>query len=165
MEGTARRGTTWGRVVRVSLQAPITREDHVVLRAAVLEFRESESRRRHAPVTLHVGRPDRASPIWVVESGQRLDAALRTDVAAGLLRRALADRALQRAGTPYAWLTRSGGLHLHDADAAWSAAVRGACAEAELSLAFVVVTRHGWVDPVSGVRREWRRLRRWSRRG
>ncbi|PVG83680.1 hypothetical protein DDE18_04970 [Nocardioides gansuensis] len=145
----------------MSLQAPISRDTHVVLRAAVLEFRESESRRRHAPVTIHVGRPDRVSPTWVVGPGQRLDAALRTDIAAGLLHRALADRALRLAGTPYAWLTRSGGLDLHDADAAWSAAVRGACADAGLAPVFVVVTRDGWVDPVSGVRREWRRLRRW----
>jgi hypothetical protein len=57
------------------------------------------------------------------------------------------------------WLTRAGPLDLQDVDAAWLAAARIATAEAGVSLTMVVVTRHGWLDPRSGVRREWKRLR------
>ena len=51
---------------------------------------------------------------------------------------------------------------LHDADVAWSAAWYAACAESGVDVPFVIVTRTGWRDPRSDVRREWSRLRRRS---
>jgi hypothetical protein len=136
--------------------APITRTQHVVFRAAVLSFKESAPRGR-APVTLHVGVPDAANACHVVLAGQALDQALCTDIAAGLLQRTAA-----RAPNRWGWLTRVGSLALHDADVLWSAAWYAACAEAEVEVPLVVVTRTGWRDPRTGVGREWSRLRRRS---
>ena len=60
---------------------------------------------------------------------------------------------------PMLWLTRSGPLEAGDLDLAWLAAARSASAEAGVDLMLVVVTRRGWFDPRSGVRRVWQRLR------
>jgi hypothetical protein len=138
------------------LSAPITRTEHSVFRAAVIDLKEATPRGR-APVSLQVGRPGRAVARHVVEPAQPLDQALRTDISAALLQRTAA-----AAGHRWAWLTRSGSLALHDADVAWSAAWYAACAEAEVDVSFVVVTRTGWRDPRTGVLREWSRLRRRS---
>ncbi|PUA79695.1 hypothetical protein [Nocardioides currus] len=137
------------------LSAPITRTDHAVLRAAVIALKE-ETPRGRLPVVLHVGVPGRAHASHGVAPGQRLDQALRGDLCAALLQRTAT------AGPRWAWLTRSGPLELHDADVAWSAAWYAACAEAQVDVPFVVVTRAGWRDPRSDVRREWSRLRRRS---
>ena len=49
---------------------------------------------------------------------------------------------------------------LHDEDRAWLAATRHACSAHDLATAgFWVVTRYGWLDPVSGDSRTWKRLR------
>lgn len=140
--------------------APITRTQHVVFRAAVLSFKESAPRGR-APMSLHVGVPDTANACHVVlpgqALGQALDQALRTDIAAGLLQRTAA-----QAPDRWGWLARVGSLALHDADVVWSAAWYAACAEGEVDVPFVVVTRTGWRDPRTGVGREWSRLRRRS---
>ena len=138
------------------LSAPITRTQHAVYRAAVIDFKEAMPRGR-APVSLHVGVPGRVVATHVVERGQVLDQALRTDISAALLQRTSA-----AAGHRWAWLTRSGSLSLHDADVAWSAAWYAACAESRVDVPFVVVTRTGWRDPRSDVLREWSRLRRRS---
>lgn len=138
------------------VSAPITRTEHSVFRAAVIEFKEATPRGR-APVTVCVGVPGRAVARHVVEPGQALDQALRTDVAAALLQQT-SGAATQR----WAWLTRGGSLALHDADVAWSAAWYAACAESGVDVLFVVVTRTGWRDPRTGVQREWSRLRRRS---
>jgi hypothetical protein len=138
------------------LSAPITRVEHSVLRAAVIDLKEATPRGR-APVCLQVGVPGRAVARHLVERGQPLDQALRTDISAALLQRTAAAH-----GHRWAWLTRSGALTLHDADVAWSAAWYAACAEAGVDVPFVVVTRTGWRDPRSGVQREWSRLRRRS---
>lgn len=138
------------------LSAPITRTEHSVFRAAVIDFKEATPRGR-APVSLHVGVPGRAVARHVVERGQPLDQALRTDISAALLQRTTA-----AGGHRWAWLTRGGSLALHDADVAWSAAWYAACAEAGVDVPFVVVTRTGWRDPRTGVLREWSRLRRRS---
>lgn len=136
------------------VEAPITREIHRTLRRAVLDLREQEPRRRF-PVTLHVGRPGHRVRRFAEPGDVVLDHSLRVDVAAAML---LWSR---RAGLPaLAWITRPGDLRTQDADLAWGAAVRSACGEADVPGDFVVVTRGGWQDPVSGVRREWRRLRR-----
>ena len=136
------------------LQAPITLATHAMLRAAVIGLKESETRRSF-PVVVHAGHPAEPHRTHRMTTGSGWDQGLRTDVAGALLLRARAASA-----QPIAWLTRPGALVLHDADAAWSAAFAAAFAEAGLTPTFVVVTRAGWFDPVSGVRREWRRLRR-----
>ncbi len=137
--------------------APITRTQHTALRAAVLSFKETSPRGR-APTSLHVGIPDKIFASHVVLPRQGLDQALRTDIAAALLQ-----RTTLQSSRRWGWLTRLGSLALHDADVVWSAAWYAACAEADLDLPFVVVTRTGWRDPRTGVQREWSRLRRRSR--
>jgi hypothetical protein len=144
--------------------APITRATHVALREAVLDLRETE-RRRRPPPTVHVGLPGRHAARFVHDTGAAPDHALAADVVAALVQRTRRELgALLGAAppVPLAWLTRAGALEVHDADVTWSAATRTAYAEAGLVATFVVVTRDGWVDPSTGVRREWRRLRRRS---
>jgi hypothetical protein len=156
----AREGRLWA----MPLLAPITRETHVALRAAVLDFREGEHRRRPPPV-LRMGVPGRLAASFVADPDDPPDPALAVDVVGALLQRSRRDLAAlpDRGGAlPVTWLTRAGSLDVHDADMVWSAATRAAYAEAGLDATFVVVTRDGWLDPVTGVRREWRRLRRRS---
>ena len=80
---------------------------------------------------------------------------LRADLALALL-----GRAARPTPRPCVWLTRPGDLVVEDADLDWGRAVRWAAAALGRTDDLVVVTRRGWFDPVSGVRREWRRLRR-----
>lgn len=142
--------------MRVPVSAPITRVQHAVFRAAVIDFKESHPRGR-APITLHVGTPGRCVASHVVLAGQSLDQALRTDIAAALLQRTSPAHPHR-----WAWLARTGALGLHDADVVWAAAWYAACAEAAVDVPLVVVSRAGWRDPRSGVGREWSRLRRRS---
>jgi hypothetical protein len=144
--------------------APITRATHVTLRAAVLDFRETE-RRRRPPATVHVGLPGRWVASFTPGPGEVPDAALAVDVVGALLQRSRRDLAALLGPDhplPVAWLTRAGSSAMHDADVLWGSATRAAYAEAGLAPTFVVVTRDGWVDHVTGVGREWRRLRRRS---
>ena len=142
-----------GRVMlQPGLQAPIDRHAHRVLRAATLELIETEPRRRF-PVTLHAGEPGRS--VRHVEDPPVSDAGLRADVALALVRRAGA-----LVPRPCLWLTRPGELTPHDDDLRWLGPTRWAGAALGSDVALVVVTRRGWFDPVSDVRREWRRLRR-----
>jgi hypothetical protein len=136
----------------VALQAPIDRHTHRVLRAAALELVEDERRRRF-PTTVHAGEPGRS--VRHVDHPALADAGLRADVALSLLRQAavLTPR-------PCLWLTRPGELSPHDDDLRWLGPTTWACASLGSPLGLVVVTRRGWFDPVSDVRREWRRLRR-----
>lgn len=123
------------------------------LRRAVLEHVRTERRRNH-PVLVHVGLPGRSEEVFAIVPGERLDHGLRADVVAALLCRA-------RRGdvVPLVWLTRPGPLELQDVDADWLRAGRTAAAEAGIRLTLVVVTRQGWLDPRSGTRRAWKRLR------
>jgi hypothetical protein len=132
---------------------PVDRATAVLLRRAVLDHVRVE-RRRWFPALLHVGRPGGAEEVFAIDPGEPLDHALRADVAAALLQ-----RGRHRGVVPLLWLTRPGPLELQDVDAAWVSATRTAGAEAGLALTLVVVTRRGWADPRSGVRREWKRLR------
>ncbi len=136
----------------MALQAPIDQHTHRVLRAATLELIEGESR-RHFPTILHAGEPGRSARH--VEASPLPDAGLRADVALALLRQGslLTPR-------PYLWLTRSGELTPHDDDLRWLGPTSWAGASLGSAVRLVVVTRRGWFDPVSEVRREWRRLRR-----
>jgi hypothetical protein len=137
----------------MAVQAPIDKLTHQVLRAAVLHLKESESRRRF-PVSIHVGFPGH-SRSWTCLDGLLPDHGMRCDLALALLQ---PDR--DGAPTPYAWLTRPGSLSIHDVDLPWSSAFSWAAEACGVAANLVVVTRVGWFDPVSGVSREWRRLRR-----
>lgn len=136
----------------MTLQAPIDRHTHRVLRAATLELVEGEARHRF-PSVLHAGEPGRS--VCHVEDPPVVDAGLRADVALALLRGAavLSPR-------PFVWLTRAGELSAHDDDLRWLGPTAWAGASLGSPVRLVVVTRRGWFDPVSDVRREWRRLRR-----
>jgi hypothetical protein len=136
------------------LTEPLPRDLRAALRRAALDHALSE-RRRHFTPALHVGTPGGPQAVLALEPDTRLDHTLRTDVVAALLVRA----AREGAGS-LVWLTRPGGLELQDLDAAWLAAARAASAEAGAPLTLVVVNRHGWRDPRSGLARTWTRLRR-----
>lgn len=90
-------------------------------------------------------------PTTTVEVDPDWDHGLRSDIVGAALR--------ARADPPWVWLTRSGPLTLQDVDAAWLRSVTAASEERSSEVSFVVVTRHGWTDPRSGVRREWKRIR------
>lgn len=151
----------------MAIQAPIDAETHRWLRAVTLGFTEGERRRRHPPV-LWSGHRDQLPCRLDLAGPDDLDAALRADLAAALL--VQARFATRRSGgdegrAPWLWLTRRGRLDDDGddgGDAEWAGAARAACAELALPCRFVVVVHHGWQDPVSGVRREWVRLRRRS---
>jgi len=120
------------------------------LRLAVWHLRRDEDRRQFPP-RLHVGTPGTARQVDFEELPRdRLDAALRAEIAGALL-----SRAFEYGARPAAWLTRAGELTTHDADLAWLAAG----AEVGLPAPFVVVTPRGWYDPRSSARQAWRRLR------
>jgi hypothetical protein len=141
--------TLRGRLVAMPvLHPPLPPATGRLLRQMVLDLARSD-RRRHVPAMLHVGRPGagvnhvRDEPDW--------DHGLRTEIVGAVLR-ATAD-------PPWVWLTRTGPLCLQDADAGWLAATLAAAAEREVDVGFVVVTRHGWRDPRSGLGRQWQRIR------
>ncbi|MDT0187183.1 hypothetical protein Q9S36_44065 [Microbacterium sp. ARD31] len=138
----------------MTLQAPIDRRTHRVLRAAVLELVEGEPRRRF-PTVLHAGLPGRS--VRHVEDPPLQDAGLRADVVLSMLLRGSAT-----GERPLLWLTRPGELSAHDDDLRWLGPAHWAASSLGLPVGLVVVTRRGWFDPVSDVRREWRRLRRRS---
>lgn len=127
------------------------------LRAAALELRDRRRVKRFA-VEVSVGGlglPPHLRAHYEVRPDDQLDAALRADIAAALVARAGAGRA-----DAVAWLARPGPLGWHDEDAAWLPALASAYAEASRTLdVAVVVTKSGWYDPRSGLRREWQRLR------
>lgn len=140
---------------RQGLLEPLPVDLERLLRRIVLEHAGSERRRRHTPL-LHVGRPG-AEAIHPVRADEPVDHALRADIVAAMVRR-VRMRAPEAAG-PLVWLTRGGPPGVQDIDAAWLASAAQAYGEAGLELVFVVVGRHGWFDPRSGVRRSWVRLR------
>ncbi len=135
---------------------PLERRTGVLLRQAVLDHRSGERRRVH-PGALHVGVPGGRVARLVLDEVEPSDPGLRTDVVAAMRVRATRDG--PGGDGPMVWLTRTGGLELQDVDARWLAAARVAFAEAGEPLAFVVVNRHGWRDPRSGLSRTWARLR------
>jgi hypothetical protein len=136
------------------IHEPVPRALGAVLRRAALDHARAEHRRGYPPL-LHVGVPGGAEEVFALVPGDPTDHAIRADVLAAMLHGARR----VRGAVPLVWLTRAGPLDLQDVDAAWLAAARTAAAEAGVELAMVVVTRHGWVDPRSGVRRQWKRLR------
>jgi hypothetical protein len=132
------------------LGEPLGRSTRALLRRAVLDHASEERRRVHPPV-LHAGVPGGRTATLTLDPTEPSDPGLRTDVVAALRVRA--------GGDGLVWLTRAGGLELQDVDACWLSAARAAYAEAGAPLTFVVVNRHGWRDPRSGLGRTWARLR------
>jgi len=122
------------------------------LRRAVVDLATAERRRRHPPV-LHVGVPGGRTASLCLAGLGPTDPGLRVDLVAALRVRADADR------DGLVWLTRTGALNLQDVDARWLAAARSAFSEAERRLVYVVVSRHGWRDPRTGLTRTWARVR------
>lgn len=133
---------------------PVSRASAAVLRRAALDHARAEHRRGYPPL-LHVGFPGGAEEVFALTPGDPSDHAIRADVVAALLHR----HRRRTDAVPLVWLTRAGPLDLQDVDVAWLGAARTAAAEAGIALSMVVVTRHGWADPRSGVRRTWKRLR------
>lgn len=134
-----------------SLQAPVDRRTHLLLRAAVVELVDSRQA-RSAPPALHAGIPGRA--VRHVDDPALGDAGVRSDVVLALLR-----GGSRLVGHPLLWLTRPGELSTHDIDLRWLGPAGWASRASGVDPVLVVVTPRGWFDPVSGVRREWRRLR------
>lgn len=127
---------------------PLAPADRRVLREAVLLA--AEDRRRRPPAVVQVGVP--GGPTTTIADDPTWDHGLRAEMLGAALR--------ARGDPPWVWVTRTGPLELQDVDAAWLAPALAAAGEREVDVAFVVVTRHGWTDPRSGLRREWTRIRR-----
>ena len=125
------------------------------LRTAVFAHAGSERRRIFGPV-LHVGVPGTDHLTTPAARAPGVDHSIRTDIVAAML---TAHHRKHPEQPGIAWLTRTGELSLHDADAAWWSPVAAACTEAGVPLVFAVVTKRGWWDPHSGVRRVWKRPR------
>jgi hypothetical protein len=136
---------------------PLARPLQTVLRRAVADHAAREPRRVYPPL-LHVGWPGGPEDVFAVGPDEELDHALRADVVAALLHTSRRHAPVTGA-VPMLWLTRSGPLEVGDLDLAWLTAARTASAEAAVDLMLVVVTRRGWFDPRTGVRREWKRVR------
>jgi hypothetical protein len=132
------------------LDEPLAPGTTRLLRRAVLELALSGHRSRVSP-TLHTGLP--GGPAVSVADDVGWDHGLRTDIMVTVL-------GAVPEPTPMTWLTRSGTCALHDVDAAWLGPVLAGYAELGRDPTFVVVTRHCWTDPRSGVGRSWKRIRR-----
>ncbi|MGA8255893.1 MAG: hypothetical protein WB767_04880 [Nocardioides sp.] len=123
------------------------------LRHAVIEHARSGCRRVFPP-EVRVGVPGAATTELVLDDTP-LDHALRTDIVEAMSR-----RVGDGAGEVLVWLARTGERHpVEDIDLAWLAASRTAAAELAVTMRMVVIDRHGWRDPASGVSRSWVRLR------
>ena len=122
------------------------------IKVELSEFVSAAGTTRDLSTTCHVGHP--GGNCTKLAHREVDDASLRAD---------LVERAIDGLLTiedACAWITRSGELNLVDADAEWFAAARAAFARHGLPLpAFFVLNRRGWVDLVSGERREWYRIR------
>lgn len=123
------------------------------LRTAVRCLLAEGRRSRFAP-RVHAGRP--GGTVRSVEAAPYGDHALQADVLTVMV------EALAATTPPLVWVTRPGGSgapEAADLDLAWLRATRAASGELGVPLAFAVVTRHGWWDPLGGASRTWRRLR------
>lgn len=123
------------------------------IHAELRTFVATAGTRRSLATTCHVGHPGGESRRWL-HGGPRDDASMRAD----LVERALDGLAVTEGAC--GWLTRGGDLELVDADAEWFAACRTAFARHGVPLpAFFVLNRTGWLDLVTGERRQWTRVR------
>jgi hypothetical protein len=128
---------------------PLPVADRRLLRQAVLHLAVTDHRRRVPPV-INMGLP--GGPTSAVADDPEWDHGLRTELVGAVLR--------ARRDPSWVWVTRSGPLSITDVDAVWLAATLAAAAERGVDPAYVVVTRHGWLDPRSGLHREWKRIRK-----
>ncbi len=133
---------------------PVPASRREALRREVGALRAREGRRIF-DTTVHVGVPGGERDGFVVRAQDLpvLDDALRVDVWSRLLE--TADPSWR-----VAWLARSGGLELYEADHLWlSSALRGFAVHGRHLEAFYVLTREGWRDVRTGAQRRWKRLR------
>ena len=130
------------------LREPLPVTERRLLRTAVLHLAR-DGHRRYLPPVLHVGLP--GGPTTPIADDPSWDHGLRTEIVGAALR-ALHD-------PPFVWVTRSGPLCLQDVDAAWLGPTVAAAGERGVDVAYFVVTRHGWLDPRSGLLRQWKRIR------
>ena len=130
------------------LNEPLPLTERRLLRTAVLQLARNDHR-RHIPPVLHIGVP--GGPTSTVADDSSWDHGLRTEIVGAVLR-ALRD-------PPWVWVTRSGPLSLQDVDAAWLGPAVAAAGERAVEVGYVVVTRHGWLDPRSGLVQQWKRIR------
>ena len=122
------------------------------IRTELRAFVAGAGTRRSLPTTCHVGHPGGEQSRWPHDV--TTDHSLRAD----LVERAI-DGLLVTEGA-CAWVCRGGELEVSDVDAEWFAAARTGFARHGLPLpAFFVVNRSGWLDLVSGERRQWSRVR------
>lgn len=137
------------------VDAPMRR----VLRRAVFDLAINEPRSARFTPAINVGTPGGLSLTWTEIDDQVTDHTLRTDVIAALVSRV---RKVDPS-VPMVWMTRPGKLDTtSDLDLGWGAATYAAFAEAGLRATYVVVTRHGWLDPFSCVGQTWVRARKRS---
>lgn len=124
------------------------------LRLEVGRLRRRETRRRF-DTTVHVGTLGARHESLAVPLSYAgdVDAAIRVDVLCALLEHA-------EPGPAAVWLTRPGEPEPHDSDLGWVGAAHHAFGLQERRLdGCYVVTRYGWLDPVTGASRRWKRLR------
>jgi hypothetical protein len=138
------------------LVAPLPRQLHRVLRRAVKEEADHHAGRRLIDTRLHVGLPGGPQRVHPVRPGET-DHTLRIEIVTAMTARI---RQSTGALTPMVWLSRLGPLSpTEDVDLDWLAAAGAAFAELDLPLIFLIVDRHGWRDPRTGLARHWTRLR------
>lgn len=130
--------------------APLDAATQAALRRLVFDLRHGTRARVFEPL-VHVGVP--GGEVFLAPAAG-LDHALRTDLVLTLL------SMHREEARPAVWLTRVGEPGGHDLDAAWEAAAAAGFAESAAALPwFVVVTKQGWVRPLTGEARSWQRLR------
>jgi hypothetical protein len=125
-----------------------------MLRAELEHFVTSIGARRNVPPQLYVGEPGRERLEVSTAAGDGPEeAGWRADVL---------ERAVAGVNSPVcSWLTRSGALEPGDHDVAWCGAALAAFGRHGLELpGFFVVSRHGWVDVLSGEAVHYHRIRR-----
>jgi hypothetical protein len=138
------------------------RPDHAAWRVEVGRFRAAHPQRVF-PLVVHLGRA--AGPRVAVEVPWPVpvpyDDGLRFDLALALVERWLGqDEPESDGGAAYGWVGRVGDLHVHDEDVGWRFALHRAMgAYGRTPAGFRVVTKGGWLDPATGERKEWKRLR------
>lgn len=137
----------------VGIVEPVPGRLQTLLRRAVLDLTAAERRRRSFPPALQVGIPGGSVVRFEPQPDEPDDLALRVDVVQAMVR-----RLGRRPTRPLVWLARADPVHPpEDTDLGWLSATRAAAGELGLALPFVVVGRRAWVDPVTGVGREWQR--------
>ena len=139
------------RPLRTGIEEPVLPALKKVLRRAVLEHQAAEPRRVF-PTTLHAGFPGVPHRSVTLDHSWEIDQTMRVDMIEAITR-----DDLERGKVPLLWLTRPEARTGHDQ--AWAAAARAAGAELGVRLDLVVVTRHSWHDPHTGVGRRWQRVR------